>query len=74
MIGLNRYECIGRVGQDPEMRYTPNGTAVVNISVAVKSGYDDQEKVLWIKVVCWQKLAENVNQYVNKGSMVRCRS
>lgn len=66
---------VGRVGNDPEMRYTPSGAPVATFSVAVNrkwTGADGtpQEKVTWYRVTCWRKLAETVSQYVTKGQQV----
>jgi len=66
---------IGNVGRDPEMRYTPNGSAVTTFSVAVSrrwTGQDgqQQDETEWFNVVTWNKLAERCNQYVTKGSSV----
>ena len=65
---VNKVELLGRVGADPEMRYTPNGTAVTRLSIATdrrkKEGETEAE---WHDVVCWSKQAEAVNEYVHKG-------
>ncbi len=66
---------VGRLGQDPEMRYLPNGQAVTNFSVAsdrtYKNANGEQVKVTtWFRVAVWGKQAESCNQYLNKGSMV----
>lgn len=66
---------VGNVGRSPELRYTPGGAAVCDFSVAVNrkwTGQDGQqnEKVTWFRVSCWNKLAETVNQYVTKGRQV----
>lgn len=56
----------GRLGRDPEMRYTEGGKAVTNFSVAVDGrGRDETE---WFNVVCWEKTAEAAAQYLVKGS------
>ncbi len=66
---------VGRLGQDPEMRYIPSGDAVTNFSVAVNArwtGADGEQcdRVTWYKVVCWGKLAEVANKYLVKGRKV----
>lgn len=66
---------VGRVGRDPEMRYTPTGIPVTNFSVAVDRRWTDsngqpQEKVTWFRVVCWRRLAEVTAQYVRKGQRI----
>lgn len=58
----------GRLGRDPEMRYTPSGQAVTNFSVAV-DGWDGQQKTTaWFRVSAWGKQAETCNQFLKKGS------
>jgi single-strand DNA-binding protein len=66
---------VGYLGQDPEMRYTPSGTAVANFSLATNRKYKDSsgqtvEETCWFRVSAWGKLAENVNNYLHKGSQV----
>ncbi len=71
-MDLNKVMIIGNVGSDPEMRFTANGSAVTSFSVAVNwvgSGQDNdrREETEWFRVVTWNKLAENCNQYLAKG-------
>jgi len=65
---------IGNLGSDPEMRYTPSGSAVTNMSVAVNHKYTKDgevvEEVTWFRVSVWGKTAENVHQYLRKGRQV----
>lgn len=67
---------VGNVGRDPEMRYTPSGSAVCDFSVAVSERWSDRqtneqkEKTTWFRVTCWNRLAETVNQYVQKGRQI----
>lgn len=66
---------VGNVGRDPELRYTPQGTAVCDVSVAVSrsfKGADGQrnEETTWFRVTCWNKLAETVANYVKKGKQI----
>jgi len=73
--GLSKITIIGNVGRDPEMRYTPNGNAVTEFSVAVnrRSRSRDgewQDETNWFRVSAWGRLGENVNQYLTKGSPV----
>ena len=70
---VNEVELIGWIGQDPEMRYTPQGTAVTTISVATKrpSHANGEIKTDWITVEAWEKLAEQINSNLRKGSRVR---
>ena len=66
---------IGRLGQDPEMRYTPQGTPVTTFSVATDRVWTDQngqrqERTVWFRVSAWRRLAETCNQYLSKGRLV----
>lgn len=72
---LNRVLMAGRLTRDPELRYTPNGSAVCNFSLAVNRRHKDQsgrwqDDTTFINVVAWQAIAENVNKYLHKGSPV----
>lgn len=72
---LNKAMVIGHLGGDPEMRYTQNGTAVTQFSVAASRKYQDsngnqQEETEWFRVVAWNKLAETCAQYLSKGRLV----
>jgi single-strand DNA-binding protein len=64
----------GRLGRKPELRYTPDGTPVTDFSLAVDRSYTkDGERVqrtLWLKVTCWRRLAEIVNEHLDKGREV----
>ena len=70
MSGLNKVILIGNLGADPEMRFSPEGKAVTNFSLAVTTGKDKSAKTTWFRVSCWQRLAELVNQYLTKGRQV----
>lgn len=61
---------VGRLGKNPEMRYTPAGTAVTNFSVAVETGFGDNKTTAWVRVTTFGKLAEIANQYLQKGSQI----
>ena len=61
---------VGYLGRDPEMRYTPSGTAVASFSVAVNDTFGEKKNTIWFRVSAWDKLAEVCNQYLNKGSQV----
>jgi single-strand DNA-binding protein len=66
---------VGRVGQDPALRYTPDGTAVASFSMATTetwNGKDGQKnkETTWWKVTVWRRMAEVVNQYLSKGRQV----
>jgi single-strand DNA-binding protein len=70
--GINKVILIGRLGQDPEVRYTSNGGAVANFSLATNESWTDkagqkQERTEWHKVVVWGKLGELCGQYLSKG-------
>lgn len=74
--GVNRVFLVGNLGKDPETRYTPNGTAVTNFSVATSEQWKDKdsgekkERVEWHRVVLWKRLAEIAAEYLRKGSQV----
>jgi single-strand DNA-binding protein len=75
MVGLNKMTVIGRLGRDPEMRYTTNGNAVTSFSVATSRTYTDsnserREETEWFTVSAWNQLAENCNQYLTKGQLI----
>ena len=72
---LNRVEIIGRLGRDPELKYSQNGAAICRINVATDESYTDREgnriqKAEWHSVVVFQKAAEHCSQYLSKGSLV----
>jgi single-strand DNA-binding protein len=72
MIGLNKVFLMGNLTRDPELRYTPNGTAVAGFGVAVNRRYttkegDRKEEVNFFEVEVWDKQAENCNEYLSKG-------
>jgi single-strand DNA-binding protein len=72
---MNKDFLVGRVGQNPEVRFTKSGKAVCNLSIAVNSktkrgnGYVDT--VTWHRVVLWQGLAEDAKETLKKGSLIR---
>ena len=74
--GVNKVILIGNLGGDPEVRYTPNGAAVVNVNLATNESWTDrntnerQERTEWHRLVLWSKLAEIAGQYLRKGSKV----
>jgi single-strand DNA-binding protein len=74
--GVNKVILIGNLGQDPEVRYMPNGGAVCNITVATSETWKDkntgenQEKTEWHRVVMFRRLAEIAGEYLKKGSKV----
>ena len=74
--GINKVILIGNLGQDPEVRYLPNGGAVCNLSVATSETWKDkntgeqQERTEWHRVVLFRRLAEIAGEYLKKGSKV----
>ena len=71
-MSVNKVIILGRLGQDPELKYTPSGAAVTNFSLATTESCTDksgqkQEKTEWHRIVGWGKLAELCNQYLAKG-------
>ena len=75
MISLNRVLLIGNLTRDPELRYTPSGTPVANLRLAVNSSFKGQdgqrkEETCFVTVVVWSKQAEICNQYLKKGRPV----
>lgn len=74
MVSVNRIIIIGNLGNDPEMRFTPNGHAVTSFNVATNRRYtaggEQREETEWFTVTCWNKLAETCNQYLTKGQQV----
>jgi single-strand DNA-binding protein len=71
-MSVNKVILLGRLGQDPELKYTPGGSPVCNFSLATTESWTDksgqkQEKTEWHRVVVWGKLAELCNQYLSKG-------
>lgn len=70
MPSLNQCNFIGRLGRDPETRYTPSGDPICNFSIACDWKYGDKEGTEWVRVVAFKKLAEICEQYLKKGAMV----
>jgi single-strand DNA-binding protein len=73
MASLNKVFLIGNLTRDPELRYTPGGTAVVNLRMATNRRFKDRtgemkQEVCYLTVVAWDKQAEVCNQYLHKGS------
>jgi single-strand DNA-binding protein len=63
---------LGRLGGDPQMRFTADGNAVTTMSIAVDDGFGDHKKTVWYRVTAWRQTAEACNQYLAKGSLVLC--
>ena len=75
MASLNKVLLIGNLTKDPELRYTPNGTAVTNLRIAVNRKFKDRtgelkEDTCFVTVTAWDKQAEICNQYLQKGRAV----
>ena len=74
--GVNKVILVGNLGQDPEVRYTPNGKAVTGLSLATSESWRDKqsgenrENTEWHRVVLFGKLAEVAGEYLRKGSQV----
>ena len=74
--GINKVIIIGNLGQDPEVKYMPNGNAVTNVTIATSESWKDkntgeqQNKTEWHRVVFFRRLAEIVGEYLKKGSKV----
>ena len=73
--GLNKVLLIGHLGADPEVRFTPNGTAVADVRLATSQIWKDkggqpQERTEWHRLVFWRRLAEIAGQYLRRGSQV----
>lgn len=71
-MSFNKITIIGNLGRDPELRYTPQGTAVCDFSVAVNDRKRDkagewQDVTTWFKITFWGKQAENASKYLTKG-------
>lgn len=74
-MSVNKAILIGRLGKDPELRYTPSGRAVATFSLATSEVYQNQEgqrqeNTTWHNIVCWGKTAELAKEYLRKGREV----
>lgn len=74
MPALNRVQLIGRLGKDPEGRFTPTGKKVTSFSIAIsnrwKSGGEMKEYTEWVHVEAWGRLGEVCQEYLHKGSLI----
>lgn len=76
MASINKVILIGNLGKDPEVRYTPSGTAVCNVSIATTRSWknkdtgDKQEETEWSRITFYDRLAEVAGQYLKKGRSV----
>jgi single-strand DNA-binding protein len=74
-MSVNKVILVGRLGKDPETRYTSSGQAVCNFSLATDETYKDragerQKRTEWHRIVVWAKQAEIAQQYLHKGSLI----
>ena len=74
-MSVNKVFIIGRLGRDPELRYTQSGTAVCSLNVATDESYKDRdgnkvERTEWHRISCFQKQAENCANFLAKGSLI----
>jgi single-strand DNA-binding protein len=67
---INKAILLGNLGADPEVRYAPSGTAIVNFTVATTETYKDKKETSWHKVKAFGKLAEICEKYLHKGKQV----
>ena len=76
MAGINKVILVGRLGRDPEVRYTPDGTAVASFSIATSEEWKDKgtgekkERTEWHRIVAWRRLGEICGEYLSKGSQI----
>jgi single-strand DNA-binding protein len=75
MAALNRVQLIGRLGRDPEGRYTPNGKKVAHFSLAVSNRWKSREGEMnesteWVNIEVWDRLGEVCQEFLKKGSLV----
>ena len=74
MPALNRVQLIGRLGKDPESKFTPTGKKVAHFSLAVsqrwKTGGEAKEYTEWVNIEAWGRLGEVAQEYLKKGSLV----
>jgi len=77
MRDINKVMLIGRLGKEPDLRYTPKGTAVCSFTLATNNDYNDEsgnqvKRVEWHNISAWGKLAEICSKYLKKGSKIFC--
>jgi single-strand DNA-binding protein len=75
MSGVNKVILVGNLGADPEIRYTPQGTAVANFRIATTERFNNkngerESRTEWHRIVAWGRLAEICNEYLKKGKQV----
>ncbi len=70
---INNVVLVGRLGNDPELTYTQSGTALCKFRLAVSRPPrrdSNEDETDWLNIVCWERTAENVSQYLDKGALV----
>ena len=75
MPTLNRVQLIGRLGRDPESKFTPTGKKVTTFSIAISNRWKDRngemkESTEWVNIEAWERLGEVCQEYLHKGSLV----
>jgi single-strand DNA-binding protein len=75
MVSLNQVILVGNLTRDPELRYTPQGTAVITLRIAANTLFKDkngqlQKDTCFVNVIAWGHMAENCNQYLQKGRQI----
>ena len=70
MASFNKIVVVGFLGRDPELKYTPQGTANCKLSVAATEKRQDKEYTTWFRITVWGKQGELCNEYLRKGSQV----
>ena len=75
MSGVNKVILVGNLGADPQIRYTPQGTAVANFSLATTERFNNkngerESRTEWHRIIAWGRLAEICNEYLKKGKQV----
>ena len=63
----HKITALGYLGMNPEIKFTPQGKAVTNFSLAVSDGFGDKKKTIWFRVTVWGKQAESCNEHLTKG-------
>ena len=69
-MSVNKVILLGRLGRDPELKYTPSSKPVLELSLATTEKYKDKEETEWHTVVFWNKQAETLAKYLQKGSLL----
>lgn len=67
---MNSVNIIGRIGRDPETKFTPSGKGMTKFSIAVDTGFGDKKATSWFDAIAWEKTSEFVEKYFKKGSKI----